>query len=206
MSRETIGFLGGSFDPVHFGHLKLATQMIESGHVDQVWFCPAWINPLKQDTSPTPVKHRLKMVQLAIEEIPNFHLCDLEARLEGPSYTVETLRILVQEEKKRAEPRQFRLILSDEVASTFLQWREPEEIVRLAPPLVGPRSLPSFLDALKEVPSLYQIFQENIVPIRSCNISSTEIRDRLKKGLDCSGLTSKEVLDYIYTNHLYFTT
>lgn len=168
--RKTVGFFGGSFDPIHFGHLSLAVQLMEANNLDEVLFCPAFCSPFKLSSPPlASPERRLAMLKLALE-LPQFKISTLELDRGGCSYTIDTLRAL------REEGVKFRLLLSDETAAHLDQWKEEEELIKLAPPLAG---------------------------LRKMEISSTEIRARLKKKLYCGHLVPAETLDYIREHHLY---
>ncbi len=167
---KTIGFFGGSFDPIHFGHIALAVALLEEGRLDQVLFCPAYCSPFKTKTPPiASPEHRLAMMKLALDH-PQFALSSYEIDRPGSSYTIDTIRAL------RREGVHLRLLLSEEAAVHLDQWKETQELVRLAPPLIGPREIP---------------------------VSSTQIRERLKKKLYCGHLIPAKTLDYIRANHLY---
>ncbi len=180
---KTVGFFGGSFDPIHFGHLNLAIQMVERGGLDEILFCPARYSPFKASRPPiAAAEHRLAMIKLVLA--PFFRVTTIELDRPGPSYTVETLRSL-------SNPHEtYRLILSEESAKSFQSWKEPEEIILLAPPLVGSR-----FGATK---GPFQTLQTPLF-----DISSTEVRDRLKKKLYCEHLVPSIVLDYIKEFRLY---
>jgi nicotinate-nucleotide adenylyltransferase len=177
-----IGLFGGTFDPIHFGHLNLAFEMMERHHLDGIWFIPAYRSPFKPGKTPAEAHYRLEMLRLAIEDIPQFQIVDLELKKEAPSYTVDTLRELVHLNPGVS----FRLILGSDTAKEFPQWKEPDEIKALAPPLFGRR-----------------LCSEEGERMKVMEISSTEIRSRLKKGLYCGHLLPAKVLDYIIKNHLY---
>src|SRR5204862_4879143 len=107
MGKKIIGIFGGTFDPIHFGHINLALEMKEQHHLDEVWFIPAKVNPFKLEKKLQPMGRRHKMVELGIEDIPGFKVYDVESQRQGPSFTVDTLRQL-----KSAHPNiNFRLIL-----------------------------------------------------------------------------------------------
>jgi nicotinate-nucleotide adenylyltransferase len=168
---KTIGFFGGSFDPIHFGHIALAIQLMEAHKLDEVLFCPAFCSPFKMDTPPiASPQHRLAMLQLAIADVPQCKISTVEIDRQGCSYTIDTIRALQKEGLK------LRLLLSDEAASHLNKWKETQELVKLAPPLVGPREI---------------------------QVSSTEIRERLKKKRYCGHLVPAKTLDYIQKHHLY---
>ncbi len=201
---EKIGFFGGSFDPIHFGHLKMAKDLARAHGLKAVWFCPAKISPHKQQSTPAPIVHRMKMARLATEDEPGFSVLDIEAKREGPSYTVDTLRELTARENALPNPRKIYLILSDEALPGFFRWKEPEEIVRLAPLLIGSRfsssSSPPKFEGSRIV---CEAIEKGWSPTEVFNVSSTEIRRRLKNGEDCKNFIPKKVLDYIYQNNLY---
>lgn len=98
-SLKRIGFFGGTFDPIHLGHLNLAVEIMEKRQLDEVWFCPARVNPFKQDEQATDAFQRLEMVKIAIRDIPFFRAVDVEMSREGPSYTYDT--IVELQKKKR---------------------------------------------------------------------------------------------------------
>ena len=92
---KKIGFFGGSFDPIHFGHIRLAIDLMEEHKLGEVLFCPAYCSPFKLDNPPVAnAEHRLNMLQLALKEVPQFKICTLEIERQGPSYTIDTLKKL----------------------------------------------------------------------------------------------------------------
>jgi len=193
--KKTIGFYGGTFDPIHFGHLNLAVQLLEIHKLDEVLFCPAFCSPLKTASPPqASPQHRLEMVRLAIEGVPQFRVTSYEVDRNDPSFTIDTLRMIKGEERGVI---QFRLLLSEEAAAQFDHWKEFQELIRIAPPLIGTRSAPSIrgklADALRPGFTKTKIFE----------ISGTEIRERLKKGLYCGHLIPEKALRYIEKQGLY---
>ena len=172
------GLFGGSFDPIHFGHINLAIQLFEAAGLDELLVCPAARSPFKEEPIASP-EHRRQMVQLAIEGIPHFRLLGLELDRGGLSYTIDTLKAL----RQQYPSDELYLFLSDESFKKFHLWKEHEEILKLAKPLVGDRDREGRLPTLE--------------------ISSTEIRRRLKKRLYCGHLIPAKTLDYIQRHHLY---
>lgn len=183
---KTIGFFGGSFDPVHFGHLNLAMEMLEKAGLDEILFCPAFCSPFKINAPPLASgEHRFRMLELVLSDVPMCRVSSIEIEKKAPSYTVETLK------KLQGPGMQFKLILSDEAAANFEGWKEPREILRLAPLLIGARAGGRFA-------------QKGGIPTRCLDISSTEIRERLRERKYCGHLVPQKALDYIHANNLYF--
>lgn len=175
-----VALFGGTFDPIHFGHINLAIEMLEKRQLDKVLFCPAYQNPLKEK-SLTPEYHRLEMLRLAIAGIPQFEILDWELKQGGLSYTVATLEHL-----------SFRyddlyLILGGDSLANFSQWKNWEKIEQYAKVLSAPR----------------QAEASGSNHFRVIEVSSTELRDRIRKGLYCEHLMPKIVLDYILAHKLY---
>ncbi len=133
---------------------------------------------------------RLAMLKAALKEIPHFRVISLEIDRGGPSYTIDTLSALQQ------EGLNLRLILSGEAAAHLDSWKEAESLIRLAPPLIGARYGVS-LDNLPEK------IKKGLTPTKVMEISSTEIRERLKKKLYCGHLVPAKALDYIHAHKLY---
>lgn len=192
--RKTVGIYGGSFDPLHFGHLNLALELLERCNLDEVLFCPVFCSPFKINQPPlASAHHRLEMLRLVLEEIPRCKVTSIEVDQARPSFTVDTLRSLV------SDPIQYRLLLSEETAAHLHLWKEPLEILRLAPPVIGTRSGG---DLLASSPLKKQLDQA-LVPTPLFDIQSTQLRERLYQGLYCGHLIPQKALDYIQKNHLY---
>ena len=200
---KKIGLYGGTFDPIHFGHLNLALEMKEKQRLDEVWFCPAFVSPHRLDEHPLAGSHRQAMIERAIASIPFFHVVDSELTRAGPSYTLDTLRSLSKEQGEKQV--RFFLILGEDSLPGFFHWHQPKEILKLASLLVGTRrrelnGIPPEAD-----PDIVRAVEKGIIQTRIMEISSTEIRLRLRNDLYCGHLVPKEVLDYIKAHHLYST-
>lgn len=189
------GFFGGSFDPIHLGHLNLALRIMEKKRLDQVIFCLSHVSPTKQQTPPVAsAHHRLKMLQLALEDVHGCVLCDWEINRPPPSYTIDTVRSLKGD---------FHLLVAEDTAYRFGEWKEIEELLTIAPPFIGVRhgfdhqKFNSLPDKIKLK------VKEGMCQIPAMDISSTEIRERLKKKLYCGHLVQGKVLDYIRQNTIY---
>ena len=196
---KKVGFYGGTFDPIHHGHLHIALEAYEKCDLDEILFCPAAVSPFKQDKmAGAKGKDRLAMIQLAIEDIEGFSLSDVEIQREGPSYTIDTIK-----ELKQLRPHdQFFLILADDQLEGFSLWKESELLQTLAPLKIGSRLFRTFEEvaALRESLSKKDCFFGPLL-----EISSTMVRERLKKGLYCKHLIPPKVVDYIHSHGLYLT-
>jgi nicotinate-nucleotide adenylyltransferase len=196
-----IGFFGGSFDPVHNGHLELARCCQAQAKLDEVWFTPAAVQPLKQQGPRATKTDRLAMLELAIANEPNWRVCRMEIDRGGVSYTVDTLRAIRAE---RPDDALFILLGSDTLRE-ISAWRKPEEIFRLAAPLFveragGPR--PEVPAIVLESLSGGRIAAQTI-QMPSMNVSSTDIRDRVAAGRPIEDLMPPTVARYIAKNKLY---
>lgn len=191
------GFFGGTFDPIHFGHLNLAINLLEIHHLDHILFSPANFSPLKGSNMPTAsAKDRFEMTKLALEGMPNCSLLKLELEREGPSYTIDTMKELI-----RLHPNvQFHLIVGEDILEGLPKWKHVEELLTLAPPLTGTR--PG--DNLPKLPlAIEKWIDRGRTDIPSMEISSTELRARLIQKKYCGHLIPAKVLDYIHAHRLY---
>lgn len=203
MAPKKIGLFGGTFDPLHFGHLNLAFELMEKRGLDQVWFIPAQVNPFKIDIPPTPIEHRLAMIHLAIQDIPSFALKDVEKERPSPSYTIDTLRAFIAEEASHGTFNQFYLLLGEDAIPGFIHWHLPEEIIKLVPLLIGSRSgiwqneIHNFSLLIREA------IQEGFTTTHLMDISASEIRKRIRQKLYCGHLVPAPILRYIQEHQLY---
>lgn len=192
---KKIGFFGGTFDPIHSGHINVGVRILEAGLVDQILYSPARISPTKGEAPPiAPCHHRLNMLQLALEDVPGCDLYDEEIKKEGPSYTIDALKGIKGE---------LRLIVAEDAAYGFDQWKDIEQLLEMAPPIIAIRH--GFnREKLNHLPdSIKWKIEKGTIQIPAMDISSTEIRERLKKRLYCGHLLPGKVLDYIHQNTLY---
>lgn len=199
-ANRKIGILGGSFDPIHKGHLHLANEMMRAHHLDEVWFVPAQINPLKIDSKPRSVENRIEMVRLAIEGNPSFKVLDIEAKRQGPSYTIDTLKEL----KQQFPSNQFYLLIGEDAIATLPEWKQINDVIKLSTLIIGARKHPKSQTSLENFREVQQAVERGFTPMELNDISSTEIRNRLKNNLDCREFLPTEVFDYIQQNMLYF--
>ncbi len=134
-----VGILGGTFDPVHYGHLVIAEQVREALSLDRVVFVPAAVPPHRIGLTITPVEHRVAMVELAVAGNPSFAVSRIELERDGPSYTVDTLAILVGEAARQGVARDLFFILSTEALAALPSWHDPDRILSLCRLAVVPR-------------------------------------------------------------------
>ena len=193
-----LGLFGGTFDPIHLGHLILAEQCREACELDRVWFVVAGAPPHKQGDR-TPVAHRIEMVRIAIAGHPAFEVSDLETRRPGPHYSVETLGSI---HAQRPEDDLFFLIGADSLMD-LPTWRDPAGIARLATIVVvnrpgidrvDPADLPDF------GPGTKRLLAVTIPPI---GIASKEIRARLEDRRSVRYLVPRAVEAYIEAHGIY---
>ncbi len=196
-----LGIFGGSFDPVHYGHLILAEQCREQCELDEVWFVPARQPPHKTARHLSPEKARLEMLELATAGHEAFRVSDIELRREGLSYTVDTLQQLHEEGPQR---ELFFLIGGDSLFD-LPHWREPDRIAELATIVAvnrAGRRLPerSELEQLLG-PSLAARIK--LVTMPAVDLSSTDIRARVQQGRSIRYLVPRAVEQYILEHGLY---
>jgi nicotinate-nucleotide adenylyltransferase len=189
-----LGIFGGTFDPPHVGHLLAASDAFEHLSLDRLLFVPAAVQPLKAGRSAAPSPDRLAMVRLLTGRDPRFETDPVEVNREGLSYTVETLREL--RDRFPSTDRYF--LVGADVLSTFAQWREPQEILSLATLAVLARRENGEPQAAVELPN-----GAVMVPTRRIDVSSTEIRDRVRAGRSIHGFVTDAVAEYISSHGLY---
>lgn len=220
--QNQIGILGGTFDPIHNGHLHLARQIKETFHLDQILFLPAYIPPHKQDHPVTPAHHRLAMLQLATRKQGNYVISPIELDRKGTSFTIDTLRALKAEKPEQS----FHLIMGSDTFREFPTWKDYLEVANGCNILVGLRpghpftktkSPPdwTFIDgegiysvAREETNRLEFTHRKSEAKLVFFNmppkeISSSGIRDKISSNQEIKNLLPAEVENYIIEYHLY---
>jgi nicotinate-nucleotide adenylyltransferase len=195
-----IGILGGTFDPIHMGHLVLAEEARIYLGLSEVLFVPAGQPRFKLPHDVTPIVHRQEMVERAISSNPHFKICTLEIEHEGPSYTVDTLIAL--KEQRGVEVNLF-FILGYDTLTTLPLWKEPQRLIQLCRLVVAPRSGTDVDLGFLEM-TLSGV-EDNIVQIHMplLEISSSNIRRRVTKGASIRYLVPDTVSEYIAEHNLY---
>lgn len=168
---KKIAIYGGSFNPIHIGHLALANYICEWGWADEVWFLVSPQNPLKKNNELLSDRNRLQLVKEAIKEYPRFKVSDIEFHLPKPSYTIDTMKVL----KKQHPDLIFSLLIGADNWKIIDQWKEYERIIEENEILIYPRA---------ECPIEHPDLAKNIhlIPAPTLEISSTEIRQAFKEG------------------------
>lgn len=191
--------MGGTFSPIHFGHLKLATTAYEEFNLDKVLFIPSGNSYLKNDVLES--RYRLEMTKLAVMDTPYFEVSTVEIDRGGNSYTYETLREL---KDIYPESELFFIVGAD---SFFYmdKWKEPEEIFKNAVILVSVRD-DSSIEELEKKRNFFVDEYNAVVKFLSMeciDISSTQIREMIKEGKSVDNMVPSNVIDYISENKLY---
>lgn len=188
----TIGILGGSFNPVHIGHMILASYLQQLGVLDEVWLTLSPLNPLKVGSNDLiPDITRLKMLEIAIGDTPGLNVCDYELAMPKPSYTINTLRYLA----KRYPKHTFKLIIGSDNWKIFDQWKDHESILSEFGVIVYPR--PGY-----PVGTIYEDGVD-VVNAPTVNLSSTFVRKAIARGLNMNYFLPNGVFSFIKQNKLY---
>ncbi|MGB6873803.1 MAG: nicotinate-nucleotide adenylyltransferase [Dehalococcoidia bacterium] len=194
-----IGVLGGTFDPIHIGHLVVAEEARIKLGFREVLFVPAGKPWRKLDRNITLAVHRVEMVRRAIADNPHFKLCTLEVERPGPSYTVDTLTML---RKQLGSEASLFFILGRDTLAELPLWKEPKKLVQLCRLVVAPRLGSKDLKHLEtSIPGLLDKVIQLDMPV--IGISSAKIRQRVAQGLSVRYLVPAEVEKYITEQKIY---
>ena len=187
-----VGIFGGTFDPIHHGHLITAQSVREIRALDKIIFIPSFISPHKADVNSASPEHRMNMLKLAVKGIDFFEVSDYEIKKEGISYTIDTLK----EFKKKYDKLEF--IIGYDNIFKFHTWKNPDEIMKITKILVLKRksSLPPPHEDKYVKSALF-------VETRGIEISATDIREKVKQGMPIHYLVPEKVKEYIYSFNLY---
>lgn len=198
---KKIGIMGGTFNPIHNGHIALGQAAFDYCGLDEVWFMPSGISYLKMNDKIVSGKDRMKMTRLAIEGLPCFRCSDLEVNREGNTYTADTLKIL----NKRYPDCEFYFIMGADSLFGLPKWKEPEKIAKLCTLVAVVRDSINMQELQSQQKLLERTLNAHImlVPFRKIEISSSVIRDKLINGENVADLVPVNVLSYIRENQLY---
>ncbi|MDD4609057.1 MAG: nicotinate (nicotinamide) nucleotide adenylyltransferase [Bacteroidaceae bacterium] len=189
---KKIGLFGGSFNPIHIGHLALANFLCENRYVDEIWFLVSPQNPLKKQEELLNDEERLTLAQLAIGDYPHFKVSDFEFQLPRPSYTYHTLG-----ELKKAYPEHlFTLLIGSDNWQIFHKWKDADLILKENPLIIYPRV--GFTVDKKMLPA--HVLLANTPTF---DVSSTFIRESIQTGKDIRFFLTPAVYTYIKAHQLY---
>ncbi len=195
-----IGIFGGTFSPVHNGHIAMLESFAREPYIDKILVVPTYLPPHKSQVGGATVTDRVRMLELAVKEVPGVEISDVEIRRQNVSYTVDTLREL-------SGQGELYLLLGSDMFLSLESWREPFEIMKLAHIVVGRREndyvtgekIKAYKADLEK--RLGANIHETLFP--PVVISSSEIRGMLAQGKSIDGLVPRDVADYIKENRLY---
>jgi len=205
-----IALYGGSFDPVHIGHLRIAEDIRETYNFEKIIFIPAYISPLKSKSNAS-AEDRLNMLKSAIKDNSNFELSTIELDRKGKSYTIDTINFY----KNKLGYNPYFIIGTDAFLTLHL-WKNPYELIKLTNFIVVGRGQDTFYNVKTYVeeyfPETFLIKKNKIdskitgiyfFDCRRIDVSSTEIRHRVKQNKSIKYLVVKEIEEYIYKKNLY---
>lgn len=200
---KRIGIMGGTFDPPHIGHLAMAEQVFEAMALDEVWFIPTGKISYKDSSLTADASDRLEMTRLSIKDNPNFSVSTIETEMESNSYTYKTLEIL----KERFPDYEFVFIVGADSLNYMENWREPERIFDKCQVAAVNRMGISKEQLVEKRAFLQEKFggDINLIEMPVIDISSTEIRERIRRGSSIRYFVKDEVREYIKKNDLYIT-
>lgn len=191
--KKRIGILGGTFDPLHIGHLIAAERVYDELRLDEIWFMVSHIPPHKLDHPPTPARHRVEMVRRAIAPYPEFKLNLIELEREGPSYTIDTMETLMA----KYPTYQFYFIMGADMVVYLPNWHRYADLLEKVPIVALKR--PGF-QLPRDLPWVEKI---RFVSMPQLEISSSEIRRFRSEGKSIRFLVPDQVEKYIREMDLY---
>lgn len=204
------GIFGGSFDPLHYGHLAIARDALAECGLDEVWLMVSPQNPLKQDRRLTPEPLRLQMARIGVDELPDdlrgrIIVSDFEMQLPKPTYTISTLHAL----DRAFSNREFHIIIGEDNFLNFSRWRSADEIAGrhhlIVYPRAGEENVAEGTDARKFHEAMSK-YGRNCVILKNVPllpVSSTLIRERAARGEDISALAGRRLAEFITSNKIY---
>jgi nicotinate-nucleotide adenylyltransferase len=194
--------MGGTFNPIHKGHLALAKAAMEEFVLDKIIFIPAGMPPHKKPGEVIDKEHRYNMVKLAIKRIPKFSISRIEVDRKGISYAVDTFNEL---KEIYGEKTKLFYIMGLDSINEILEWRKPLELFKLCEFIVSTRPgsrIRTFKRLVKFPPLQKEVDKIHLMELKE-NISASEIRERLRSGKTVKGLLLRAVENYIKKNNLY---
>lgn len=198
---KKIGFLGGTFNPIHLGHLLLGEWAKEVADLDEIWIIPSGISYLKRDQKILSGEERISLIECAIQNRKDFKCCDIEVKRNGNTYTYETL----QELKSQYPSYEFYFITGADCLFSIENWKNPEEIFKLCTLLAATREQTSMEEMERKKKELEEKFDAKIMLFQFMNleVSSTMIRERIREGKSVRYLLPDIELEYIKEKGYY---
>ncbi len=215
--KERIGILGGTFNPIHSGHLKVAKEVLKKFRLEKILFIPSYIPPHKESVDIASPFHRLKMIELAISSFSQFIASSIEIEAKGKSYSIYTLKKM----KKNFPEATVFFILGIDAFIEIDTWREYKKVLEQCYFIIVSRpgyrleeasgTLPKeYMEKIIEVKDV-EVIKEDLLlsykiflfPMESLNISSTEIRKKIRQDQSIKGSVPEAVMEYIQKNKLY---
>ena len=199
--KKKIGLLGGTFDPIHLGHLLTADFVMKALDLEKIIFIPVNHPPHKTDMDVTSAEHRYLMTMLATSHNPAFEVSDVEIKRDGLSYTIDTLNWFISQYGKDTE---FYFILGADAVAALDQWERFEELLNICYFVAATR--PGFMEKVEDAKQTFgKLGKKKIIWLDTpeLNISSTEIRYRVKNNIPIKYIVPTAVEKYIYKEGLY---
>lgn len=200
-----VGIMGGTFDPVHNGHILLGKQAYREYSLDEVWYMPSRQPPHKKDHPITDGKDRLNMLKLAIQGIPGFSVSDFEMKREGNTYTAQTMELLSEE----YPDIKFYFIIGADSLFQLETWYQPKKVMALTSFLVSGREYESHgITMEQQIEYLKDKFNADIQILHNheVDIASAEIRQRVLEGKSILQDVPLPVVEYIRSHRLYVSS
>lgn len=199
--KKKTGIMGGTFNPIHIGHLLLAESARDSFGLDEILFIPSGRSYMKREAEVLDRRIRFEMTKLAIEDNPAFSISDIEIKRSGNTYTCDTLSLL----KEQQPETEFYFIVGADNLFSIEAWRKPEYIFRTCTVLAAVRDDKDNDKLAEQISCLEEKFGAHIFQItfKEIDISSTDIRMRLAGGQSIRYMVPDKVISYIKKNHLY---
>jgi len=215
--KERIGILGGTFNPIHTGHLKAAEEVQKKFRLNKIFFIPSYIPPHKESTDIVSPRHRLRMVKLAISPYSQFAVSSVEIDAKGRSYSIDTLKKMKENFPKAI----IFFILGIDAFLEIDTWREYKKVLEQCYFIIVSRpgyrieeasdALPDeYMEGIVKIRDAEEIKEDLLLsykiflfPMESLDISSTGIRKKIRKDKSIEGLVPKTVKEYIQKNELY---
>lgn len=194
--KKGIGILGGTFDPIHLGHLIVSEFVREELQLEKILFIPARVHPLKNNQQITESRHRYRMTELATQDNPYFEVSDVEIRSERISYTIDTIRSL--QSKYDSSRYQLHFFMGMDNLNQLHKWKEPEQLLSICTVVAFKRP-----DFTPEPQARKYLSRVQILETPQIEISSTEIRQRVKEGKSIRYFVADPVREYILSQRLY---